>query len=584
MMLQLSRGSCLVVVVSLAAAGPVGAWERGIKGPHHAARAIASDAEGNLVAGSEGANFSLVKLEPKRGSVLWHYVASGAGVGGAGQVWAIAIDPAGDVVATGFLRPYPTVPDDLFVVKVDGATGQEEWRRSIKAANGTFDQGRDVVVDPAGDVFVVGEIGQFLFAAKFAGADGAEIWRQEILGVAATNIARGADLDENGNLVVAGEIDYTVLDDDFIVLELDGTSGAELWRREIATAGSDRAWALAVDSAGDVIACGKVASALFVTKLDGGDGHTLWDHSIADDSASAACRALTLTASGDAIAAGTHYPAGERGVIWRLDGTTGAEMWRTATGMHRIGNLALAEDGNPVLTGQNVESEFGPSQDMSAIEYDADTGAQMWHFATGSADGTAWQVDLSPSGDLFIAGEPRYASRPGFTVAALRQKLAGGKLAARSSSPGAPISRLRIRSADRGSFAPRAFSAADPRVSGASLELRNPTSGEVELISLSDGNRWHVMGPSGSRRGYVYRDRSGLPGTCRRVTISASGKISAFCRAAAFTLDEAAQGTLAVKITLGTTLPFCMEFGGTIRTDVPTRFNAARSDPPATCD
>lgn len=252
--------------------------------------------------------------------------------------------------------------------------------------------------------------------------------------------------------------------------------------------------------------------------------------------------------------------------------------------MHQIGDLALADDGNPVLTGNKPEFAIGASQDMSAIKYDADTGAERWHFATGKEDGTAWQVALAPTGDLFIGGEPMYYPRPSFTVAALRQRLAGGKLVVLSQNPTEPVSRLKVRSDDRGSFVPRPSSAADPRVDGAALELRNPSTGEVEVIPLADANLWNVVGPVGRQRGYVYRDRSGLPGTCRRINVSPRGRIGIDCRLATLTLDEATQGALAVKLTLGAGLPFCMEFGGaSVTADAPTTFAARNAGPPAAC-
>jgi hypothetical protein len=53
-----------------------------------------------------------------------------------------------------------------------------------------------------------------------------------------------------------------------------------------------------------------------------------------------------------------------------------------------------------------------------------------------------------------------------------------------------------------------------------------------------------------------------------------------------FTLDEPAQGTLAVRLTLGTgpfAVRLCTRFGGTVKNDVPGYFRAQDAPTPAAC-
>lgn len=64
--------------------------------------------------------------------------------------WAVAMDPAGDVVAAGLAA------GDFAVVKLAAADGRILWQARVDGAAHAFDRGIAVTVDAAGDVVAVG--------------------------------------------------------------------------------------------------------------------------------------------------------------------------------------------------------------------------------------------------------------------------------------------------------------------------------------------------------------------------------------------------------------------------------------------
>ncbi len=134
--------------------------------------------------------------------------------------FAVALDGAGDIVAAGFT--INTGTRDFTVIKFDGANGAELWRRAINSTANGFDQALAVAVDTAGDVVATGETNGDFTVVKFDGASGAELWRWRINGT-----ANAVTLDAAGNVVAAGYTQNTGTLLDFTVVKLNGSDGSD---------------------------------------------------------------------------------------------------------------------------------------------------------------------------------------------------------------------------------------------------------------------------------------------------------------------------------------------------------------------
>ena len=144
---------------------------------------------------------------------------------GASNGVSIAVDKAGDAVATGYFNGSTTLgaaaqsssgSRDVFIVKLAGLTGETVW--SHTAGGRGSDVPLDVAVDVAGDVFTIGSFvgsatvggasvastgGLDLFLSLIDGATGAPVWASA-RGSRVNDRANSLVLDANGNPIVAG--------------------------------------------------------------------------------------------------------------------------------------------------------------------------------------------------------------------------------------------------------------------------------------------------------------------------------------------------------------------------------------------
>jgi hypothetical protein len=154
---------------------------------------------------------------------------------------------------------------------------------------------------------------------------------------------------------------------------------------------------------------------------------------------------------------------------------------------------------------------------------------------------------------------------------------------------GVPAARtLSTQSTDKTIVPPAPGSASDPTTSGAVLNVINPITGELATFELP-ASGWEGIGEPAGSNGYRYSDRDEQHGPCRQVDLKA-GSLKASCKGAqiAFSLDEPAQGEIGLELRSGHTA-YCMDFGGTIRKDVPAvdggkgMFKAQLAPTPAAC-
>ena len=225
------------------------------------------------------------------------------------------------------------------------SSGVGAWQSNRNGTVNRNDQALAITVDAADDVITAGftqnggtALGDFTII-KSSGVDGTERWRQVINGTAnADDRALAVTVDTAGNVIAAGFITNNNTGRDFTVIKLNGRSGAELWRQVInGTAnGEDQALAVTVGAAGNVIAAGfttnsGTGSDLTVIKFNGATGTELW-RQVINGIANGGDQALAVTvgAAGNVIAAGytTNLDTGSDFTVIKFNGANGTELWR----------------------------------------------------------------------------------------------------------------------------------------------------------------------------------------------------------------------------------------------------------------
>jgi uncharacterized delta-60 repeat protein len=444
------------IVVKFDGASGAELWRQVIDGTLPAnfsdvALAVTVDGDGNVVAAGvtqnmgTGNDFTVVKFDGANGAELWRRAINGT-ANDSDQALAVAVDGVGDVVAAGITVNTGT-GRDFTVIKLDGASGQELWRQVI---NGTwpfsFDQANAVRVDAGGNVIAAGlttntGADEDFTVVKISGVSGAELWRQVISGTAGFSVdqAFAVTVDADENVVATGRTENTGTSTDFTVIKFDGASGAELWRQVINGTANffDEARAVTVDAAGDVVAAGFTtnSSTLFdftVIKLDGTSGAELWRQIInGTDGLNDRASAVAVDAAGDVVAGGFTFnsdPLVDFTVV-KLDGASGAELWRqvingTVTSASFDEARAVKVDAAGDVVAAGVTENTGTQLDFIVVKFDGMSGGEVWRRVI---NGTANIIDLANAlavddeGNVVAAGSTwNTGTGTDFTVIKLR--------------------------------------------------------------------------------------------------------------------------------------------------------------------
>lgn len=289
----------------------------------------------------------------------------------------------------------------------------------------------------------------------------------------------------------------------------------------------------------------------------------------------------------------------QRPTMHALDAGSGAILWQN-----------VAEPG--------ADATFAPTSALPSVvftgsvvggvlrSYDTASGDKLGAVAVGVALAAA---PVASDGTLLVgggigqrSGNPGSSSDqsagiphdltalcvPGTPACAADRPIPGQRLYLADSGA---LRRLELRAVGDAIEPPAADGPGDPTVAGATLVVRNPATAEELRIELPAGG-WQSVERAGeprAARGYRYRDRTRASGPCFDAQLAA-GKLIVKCGGTAgFTLDEPAQGALAVALELGTDRVLCARFGGRLDDDRGRvagrrgRFRAASAAAPAGC-
>lgn len=199
----------------------------------------------------------------------------------------VATDAAGNVyqalAAGGPVAGQPHAGDKDLVLVKDSPAGARLWTRSLGTAG--LERGYGVAVDPAGNVVVTGYTKGDLdgahagnttddgFVAKYA-PDGSREWVRQFGVPALADRGYAIATDATGNVYVTGYTRGALAgpnqgDKDIYILKLD-PSGTQLWLKQFGSPGEDKAWGIA--ATGDGIRVGGMTSGALGTAAGALDG------------------------------------------------------------------------------------------------------------------------------------------------------------------------------------------------------------------------------------------------------------------------------------------------------------------------
>jgi len=288
-------------------------WQRTLGGSgNQIGRAVALDSSDNIyvmgdtdTGGAGSLDFLLAKYNSS-GTIQWQRVLGGSGTE---EGFSIAIDSSDNIYVLGYTDSVGAGSRDFLFAKYTTA-GAIQWQRILGGSD--LEIGRGITTDLDGNLYVTGQTrsagagGDEFIVAKYNSA-GSIQW-QRVLGGTGGDSAYGVSTDSDGNVYVAGFTDSTGEGSQDFLLAKYNLSGTIQWQRSLGGTGSDRGFAISVDSLGNLYAAGRTSSTgegvdeILIAKLPN-DGSLTGTYVL--DGVNMVYAASTLTAATSSLTAST---------------------------------------------------------------------------------------------------------------------------------------------------------------------------------------------------------------------------------------------------------------------------------------
>jgi len=334
-----------------------------------------------------------------------------------GFAYATAVDSGGNVFVTG-----ASVGDnsegfvDYATVAYSG-TGVPLWTNRYNGPGSYDDYAYATAVDSNGNVFVTGESYGYLSAQDYAtikySSAGVPLWTNRYNGPAdGPDSAYAMAVDSSGNVIVTGRSSGdTNTYEDYLTIKYS-SAGVPLWtnRYDGGANGSDFAYATAVDSSGNVFVTGDsyndISPPDYATIKYSSAGVPLWTNRY-DGGSDDYAYAMAVDSGGNVIVTGVSYGNFQDYATIKYS-SAGVVLWinrYTGPGYHSDQPSAVAVDSsdNVFVTGYTYGGT-NTFYDYATIKYSS-VGVPLWtnRYDGGGHDfATALAVDSS--GNVFVTG------------------------------------------------------------------------------------------------------------------------------------------------------------------------------------
>ena len=368
---------------------------------------ICTDSAGNVLVA--GAVFGVIKFSPA-GTVLWTKAFNALG----GEPYSIATDPADNVFVTGISAENLTTWYDYLTVKYSG-NGVALWTNRYTTPGLGEDVATKVAVGSAGNVFVTGydylSTGGRGFATVVYSNAGTPLWTNRF-NRSTNNSEMPSDLvlDENDNVFVTGisygngfyisadctTIGYSAMGQGLWTNHYNGQSNSEDIGQAVAVDNSGNTFVTGYSDAGSInydfatIAYSQSGSGMWTNRYNGpGNG---------DDRANA----IAVDSAGNVIVTGYSTASGINQDYTTIKySSNGTGLWTNRYGTASTdyaSAMALDSNDNVFVTGNS-------GNNYATIKYSA-VGIPMWtnYFTVLASTDEATAIAVSSNGTVFVTG------------------------------------------------------------------------------------------------------------------------------------------------------------------------------------
>jgi hypothetical protein len=341
----------------------------------------------------------------------------------------IAVDSAGNVYVTGVEKGNPGDGDDIWTRKYD-KHGNVLWTSTYNSPNNSDDWGRGIAVDDNGNVYVTGveyrdDLGQLdnIWTRKYD-PDGFEIWTSTY-NSPANGWDHGKDIavDSAGNVYVIGDEQRTDIGQDYnIWIRKYDPDGYELWTSTYNSPNNwyDKGCGIAVDDAGNVYVTGYEnrgdlgqSENIWTRKYDT-DGFEIWTSTYNSPANSADWGlGIAVDSAGNVYVTGfeDRSDLGQDDNVWtRKYDTDGYEVWTftynsPSNGYDQGRDVAVDSLGNVYVIGFEEVTGF-LNYDIWTRRYDTD-GNVLWTSSYNSPNNSAdngFGIAVDSNKNVYVTG------------------------------------------------------------------------------------------------------------------------------------------------------------------------------------
>jgi outer membrane protein assembly factor BamB len=292
------------------------------------------------------------------------------------------------------------------------------WTARVNGTRAASESGGPAVADAFGNVFVGGQLttaatGANPTVVKLAGTT--EVWRYVAHDVVSS--VQALAVDPSGHAIAAFAVSSPATNRDWAVTKLDATTGTPLWRTTLdgGAAQVDFVSAVAVDADGNVFAAGDFYdlqghSQFAAVKLDGATGAEMWRLVVPATASIDHARDIGVGPQGVAVC-GT-YDANF--LVALLDPANGDPLFATGIVPGEADRLVTNADSiDAVGTFYDVDQDV-----LGAIRVESPMGGVRWVYSASGDDMSSSSSDhgnaIAPvgdgSGDVYVAGGLRNAA------------------------------------------------------------------------------------------------------------------------------------------------------------------------------